>query len=204
MASGFSTKTGKKYGFVSAADVKIGAVRGSNTTSHSTHMPMHRVGVIRSWSPGMTTAGDHYLANMPSAQQVSRGIVGGVEKGLGAYNAYSGGLAAEAIDQAVQARPKTARIGRPAPLAAGYEPTLPTFAPGVDSLDTNRPPSPLERQAARLAPVAGVAAQRLVASRVGKFAEGRLEKKVDRLAGHGAYSNVTGRGTRLRPPPQPF
>jgi hypothetical protein len=209
----------KRIGFVSRADLNIGKGGvGANMRSQSLRTPMNRVGVAPASHPKIVQAGmTHWETMMPSGQAVSNKIVGAVDKGMAAYNAYTGATAAKAMGAAVQSHPagagfrvQTAEGYGPSPLEPGF---TPTFAPGADSMDRNRPPSPQESRdrepivmpeaLQRLAPVA----QRFAESRTGRFLEGRLERKVDRFAGAGAYGDMTGRGRNRKPvqgPPPPF
>jgi hypothetical protein len=187
MASGFSTKTGKKYGFVSAADIKIAAPRGANMHSASLRTPMNRVGVIKSPTPGMTRAGVAHWGEV-DAMGVNQKVTSGIQKLQQRY-------ATNPDEERAAASTDWSEYDPLAPPAAG-------FAPGRDSLDTNMPASPMERQQqADSGPIVlPPRLERFAASRVGRFAEGRLERSVDKRFGAGVYAAETGRGRRRGSP----
>jgi hypothetical protein len=194
----------------------VGGVQGSDMQSGSVHMPMARYNAILSDSP--------MRKGLHSPTQWA-----GVGKPLGAALSYTGRQAMKAGANALVPGSGTAIAamsgqGGVAGAVAGFRPTVgvgfrPTLqgsaAPydppssgfrQLSDLDANRPPSPVERQAAEPV-VLPERLERFAASRTGKFLEGRVEHAADKRFGSGSYSAATGRGTKRRVssgPPPPF
>ena len=197
----------------------VGGVRGAEMSSRSQHMPMatyHPIGG-NPMPNGLTRPGAEW-AGMRSGLANSMGISHASLRQTGrVIAALRGGGAGAAAGAATGVA-----AGAAGAAGAVQRPTL----PGVDWEGINKPVQPAmkteggnptmyadwmgppERAEKPMEPmVLPDRLERFAASRVGRFAEGRVEKAVDRRFGHGTYSTETGRGTR-RPavtgPPPPF